>query len=70
MTRAEAGTYYGLSTSAFSGWVAAGRLPSPLPGTRRWDRKAIDAALLRFLRRRKARLLSGKVSGLPRNGGR
>jgi hypothetical protein len=45
MTRAEAAAYYGLSASTFSGWVAAGRLPGPLPGTRRWDRKAIDASL-------------------------
>jgi excisionase family DNA binding protein len=45
MTRAEAAAYYGISASTFSGWVAAGRLPGPLPGTRRWDRKAIEAWL-------------------------
>ncbi|WP_194164508.1 helix-turn-helix transcriptional regulator [Microvirga thermotolerans] len=45
MTKAEAATYCGLTPSGLSTWVKAGRLPGPVPGTRRWDRAAIDAAL-------------------------
>lgn len=45
MSGAEAAEYCGLVPASFSAWVAAGRLPGPLPGTRRWDRKAIDLAL-------------------------
>jgi hypothetical protein len=52
MTGAEAAAYLGLTPASFSKWVAAGRAPKPLPGTRRWDRKAIDMAL-------------DKISGIP-----
>jgi transcriptional regulator with XRE-family HTH domain len=52
MTGAEAAAYLGLTPASFSKWVANGRAPKPLPGTRRWDRKAIDLAL-------------DKISGLP-----
>jgi hypothetical protein len=45
MTGAEAAAYLGLTPASFSKWVASGRAPKPLPGTRRWDRKAIDLAL-------------------------
>jgi hypothetical protein len=45
MSGAEAAEYCGLVPASFSAWVAAGRLPGPLAGTRRWDRKAIDLAL-------------------------
>jgi hypothetical protein len=46
MTREQAAAYCGCeSTAAFSDWVRRGIVPGPLPGTRRWDRKAIDAAL-------------------------
>ncbi|MDB5824135.1 MAG: hypothetical protein JWR21_2839, partial [Herminiimonas sp.] len=38
--------------SAFSRWVSEGIVPKPLPGTRRWDRKALDIAL-------------DKLSGIP-----
>lgn len=41
----DAAAYLGLTSAAFSKWVAEGRIPKPLPGTRRWDRKAIDLAL-------------------------
>ena len=43
--RATAARYCNLSASAFSDWVRKGRLPGPLPGTIRWDLKAIDRAL-------------------------
>jgi hypothetical protein len=46
MTREEAAAYCGCeSLAAFSDWVRRGIIPGPLPGTKRWDRKAIDAAL-------------------------
>lgn len=45
MTRSEAAAYLGLTRASFSKWVADGRAPKPLHGTRRWDRKAIDLAL-------------------------
>lgn len=52
MTGAEAAAYLGITSATFTKWVADGRAPKPLPGTRRWDRKAIDLAL-------------DKVSGIP-----
>jgi|SRR5665213_1892769 len=52
MTGAEAAAYLGLTPTSFAKWVADGRAPKPLPGTRRWDCKAIDLAL-------------DKVSGIP-----
>jgi hypothetical protein len=45
MTGAQAAEYCELAPATFSKWVAEGKLPPPLPGTRRWDRRAIDAAL-------------------------
>lgn len=45
LTREAAAEYLGLSLSGFDAWVAEGRIPGPIPGTRRWDRKAIDLAL-------------------------
>lgn len=48
LTRQEAAAYCGLTLSGFHDWVTKGRLPPALPGTRRWDRVAIDAALDRL----------------------
>jgi predicted DNA-binding transcriptional regulator AlpA len=45
LSREQAAFYCSLSVSAFSRWVKAGRLPSALAGTSRWDLKAIDLAL-------------------------
>lgn len=45
MSGPDAAAYLGLTSAAFHRWVAEGRIPKPLPGTRRWDRKAIDHAL-------------------------
>jgi predicted DNA-binding transcriptional regulator AlpA len=45
LTRAQAAAYCGLSCAAFSDWVRRGRLPGPIAGTARWDRRAIDTAL-------------------------
>ena len=50
----EAAVYCGLSPGGFRHWVAIGRLPPAMPGTRRWDWKAIDYAL-------------DQISGLPTN---
>ncbi|NEJ73761.1 hypothetical protein GR197_25010 [Rhizobium phaseoli] len=43
--RKEAAAYCGISPTCFSMWVARGIMPPTLPGTRRWDRRAIDAML-------------------------
>jgi hypothetical protein len=45
LSRSQAANYCNVSTSAFSNWVRSGKLPPPLPGTKRWDIKAIDFAL-------------------------
>lgn len=46
LTRQEAAAYAGCQTiSAFKERIRRGLLPGPMPGTRTWDRKAIDAAL-------------------------
>lgn len=45
LSRAQAAAYCSLSLQGFSQWVKQGRLPRPILGTARWDRKAIDAAL-------------------------
>lgn len=45
MTRVRAAAYCGVSTSTFDEWRARGLVPGPLSGTKRWDRRAIDAAL-------------------------
>jgi hypothetical protein len=46
MTKKDAATYCGCgSLAAFADWVRRGIIPGPIPGTRRWDRKAIDMKL-------------------------
>jgi predicted DNA-binding transcriptional regulator AlpA len=45
MSGKDAAAYCGVTPETFSKWVADGRAPKPLPGSRRWDRKAIDLAL-------------------------
>jgi hypothetical protein len=45
LSRPQAAAYCSLSISTFSNWVRLGKLPLPLPGTTRWDLKAIDIAL-------------------------
>lgn len=44
-TRADAARYCRISPATFSRWVKLGRMPPPIPGTRRWDRDAIDSLL-------------------------
>lgn len=45
LSRPQAATYLALSVAAFDDWVRRGLVPGALPGTHRWDRQAIDAAL-------------------------
>lgn len=45
LTLSEAAAYCRLSKAGFNNWIAAGRLPPAIPGTHRWDRAALDAAL-------------------------
>src|ERR1700740_147733 len=45
LNRQQAAEYCSISPSAFSSWVRSGKLPPSLPGTTRWDLKAIDFAL-------------------------
>ncbi|QIG68343.1 hypothetical protein EVB74_009 [Rhizobium phage RHph_Y3_56_1] len=46
MSRKEAAAYCGnIGLSTFSLWVAKGIMPRCIPGTRKWDRHAIDEML-------------------------
>jgi hypothetical protein len=49
LSKQEAADYCGCETlSAFNDWVRRGIMPGPIPGTHKWDRNAIDAALDRL----------------------
>lgn len=43
--RKEAAEYCGIAQSTFSMWVATHKMPQTIPGTRKWDKRAIDAKL-------------------------
>ncbi|WFS02749.1 helix-turn-helix transcriptional regulator [Rhizobium tumorigenes] len=43
--RKEAAEYCGITPTCFSMWVASHKMPASIPGTRKWDRRAIDAKL-------------------------
>lgn len=45
MSRAEVAAYCGITPSAFADWQRRGIMPGPVPGTKRWDRAAVDRAL-------------------------
>jgi hypothetical protein len=45
MSRTEVAAYCGITTSAFADWQRRGIMPGPVPGTRRWDKTAVDRAL-------------------------
>lgn len=45
LTKSQAAAYCSVSNSTFSNWVRKGKLPRALPGTARWDARAIDIAL-------------------------
>ena len=42
LTKADAAAYCGCSKDAFNTWIKKGLVPEAIPGTQRWDRKAID----------------------------
>lgn len=49
LSGASAAAYAGCKTlAAFRAWVRRGIMPGPIPGTRRYDRRAIDLALDRL----------------------
>ncbi len=45
LAREDAAAYCGLAPEGFDEWVKRGIVPGPIPGTQRWDRRAIDLAL-------------------------
>lgn len=45
MSRQAAAAYCGVSVSTFASWVKSGHMPAPLFGSKRWDKRAIDATL-------------------------
>jgi hypothetical protein len=45
LSREQAAAYCGCTVSAFDDWQRRRIVPGPIPGTKRWDRKAIDTAL-------------------------
>jgi hypothetical protein len=45
VTEKEAAEDVGVPLATFRAWVAAGRLPKPLPECGLYDRKALDAAV-------------------------
>ena len=45
ISRAEAAAYCGITPTCFSMWVATHKMPPSMPGTRKWDKRAIDAKL-------------------------
>ena len=45
LTEKEAAEAVGLDLATFRAWVAAGKLPKPIPDCGKYDLKAIDAAI-------------------------
>lgn len=43
--RKKAAAHCDIAESTFSMWVATGKMPPAVPGTRKWDKRAIDAKL-------------------------
>lgn len=43
--RKQAAEYCGIAESTFSMWVSTHKMPQTIPGTRKWDKRAIDAKL-------------------------
>lgn len=48
LSRDDAAAYCGVTVSTFDEWRRAEWIPGPMPGTKRWDRKALDIALDRL----------------------
>ena len=49
LSKAEACDLLGVTTAAFDDWRRKGILPAPIPGTRRWSRRAIQHSIDRGL---------------------
>lgn len=47
-TESEAAEEIGLPLATFRAWVAAGKLPKPIPDCDKYDMKAVDAAVDRI----------------------
>ena len=45
LTRKQAAEYLNVTTAGFDVWVRKGIVPTAIAGTRRWDKRAIDASL-------------------------
>jgi excisionase family DNA binding protein len=45
LTRQQAAAYCGVGTTTLTTWIERGIIPGPVPGTHRWDKKAIDLVL-------------------------
>ena len=45
LTRKQAANYLNLSPETFDEWRRQRKAPGPIPGTRRWDKHALDRAL-------------------------
>ncbi len=45
LTIQEAADHCGISVSCFRSWIRDGLVPGPWPGTKRYDKKALDDAL-------------------------
>jgi hypothetical protein len=45
LTRDQAAAYCGVGATTLNDWMEREIIPGPVPGTHRWDRKAIDAFL-------------------------
>lgn len=45
LTREDAAEYCGVTAWTFDDWRRRNLIPDPMPGTKRWDRKALDLAL-------------------------
>ena len=45
LTRGEAAAYCGVGATTLTNWIERGIIPGPVPGTHRWDRRAIDLVL-------------------------
>ena len=43
--RKEAAAYLGIGESTFSLWVSTHKMPGVIAGTKKWDKRAIDARL-------------------------
>ena len=48
MSRGIAAEYCSLAVSGFDQWVREGRLPPPLPASKRWSKGAIDRAIAKM----------------------